>query len=57
MSDKIGVAFSEASTWRGIIYILMAFGLNIAPELQEAIVSAGLGVAGILGVFFKRKDP
>ena len=39
----------EASTWRGIILVLTAVGVPIAPELQTTIVSAGLGLAGLLG--------
>lgn len=40
----------EPSTWRGAILFLTAIGVPIAPELQTAIVSAGLGIAGLLGV-------
>jgi hypothetical protein len=40
----------EPSTWRGAILFLTAIGVPIAPELQTAIVSAGLGIAGLIGV-------
>jgi hypothetical protein len=40
----------EASTWRGITLFLTALGVPLAPQLAEAIVTAGLGVAGLLGV-------
>jgi hypothetical protein len=40
----------EASTWRGITLFLTALGVPLAPQLAEAIVAAGLGVAGLLGV-------
>jgi hypothetical protein len=40
----------EPSTWRGAILFLTAIGVPIAPQLSEAIVSAGLGVAGLVGV-------
>ena len=40
----------EPSTWRGTILFLTAIGVPIAPQLSEAIVSAGLGVAGLVGV-------
>jgi hypothetical protein len=43
----------EPSTWRGFILFLTAIGVPIAPELQTAIVSAGLGVAGLIGVISK----
>lgn len=45
----------EASTWRGIALTLTALGLRIAPELQEAIIAAGVGVAGIIGCAFPDK--
>jgi len=40
----------EPSTWRGAILFLTAIGVPVAPQLAEAIVSAGLGVAGLVGV-------
>lgn len=54
MIDKIGVAFSEVSTWRGIVMILTAAGIQLDPDQQAAIISLGLAVAGVLGLFFKR---
>ena len=53
--DKVGVALGEASTWRGIIFILTAVGVQLDPDQQAAIISAGLAMSGLLGVFFKRK--
>ncbi len=41
----------EASTWRGIILILTAVGVPVAPAMAEAIVSVGLALAGAVGVF------
>lgn len=40
----------EPSTWRGAILFLTAIGVPIAPQLAEAIVTAGLGIAGLVGV-------
>jgi hypothetical protein len=40
----------EPSTWRGAILFLTAIGVPIAPAMTEAIVSAGLGLAGLIGV-------
>ena len=42
----------EASTWRGIVLLLTAFGVQVAPEVQEAVISAGIAVAGAVGVLF-----
>ena len=43
--------FKEASTWRGIVAIATALGVTLSPEQVSAIVAAGLGVAGLVGVF------
>jgi hypothetical protein len=40
----------EPSTWRGAILFLTAIGVPIAPQLAESIVTAGLGIAGLVGV-------
>jgi hypothetical protein len=40
----------EPSTWRGAILFLTAIGVPIAPAMSEAIVTAGLGIAGLLGI-------
>ena len=40
----------EPSTWRGAILFLTAIGVPIAPQLADAIVTAGLGIAGLVGV-------
>ena len=42
----------EASTWRGIALLLTAFGVQVAPEVQEAVITAGIAVAGAVGVMF-----
>lgn len=57
MIDRIGIAFGEASTWRGIIMLLTAVGLQIDPAQQTAIIQAGLAIVGLISVFFKRKTP
>ena len=43
----------EPSTWRGAVFLLTSLGLNIAPELSNAILTAGVAVAGLLGVVTK----
>lgn len=40
----------EPSTWRGLILVLTAVGIPVAPALSEAIVTFGLGLAGLIGV-------
>lgn len=40
----------EPSTWRGVIMLLTAIGVPIAPAMADAIVAAGLAIAGLIGV-------
>jgi hypothetical protein len=40
----------EPSTWRGAILFLTAIGVPIAPQMADAIVTAGLGIAGLVGM-------
>lgn len=40
----------EPSTWRGLILVLTALGVPVAPEMANAIVSVGLALAGLIGV-------
>ena len=49
MKDYLIARAKEPSTWRGIILLLTAAGVPIAPEMQTAIISAGLALAGISG--------
>ena len=39
----------EASTWRGVILVATAFGARWSPESQAAIITAGVGAAGVVG--------
>ncbi|MFC5353566.1 hypothetical protein [Azospirillum himalayense] len=39
---------SEPSTWRGFVLIATALGLKLAPDMQEAIIAAGVAVAGLI---------
>lgn len=54
---QFGIAINEPSTWRGIVYLLTAVGIQISPELQGAIVTAGLSVASVIGIFVKDSKP
>ena len=54
MKDRLGIALGEASTWRGLVFIVTALGLRLEPEQQDAIVAAGLAIAGLIGVFWQR---
>jgi hypothetical protein len=45
----------EPSTWRGLVWLLTVFGVALKPDQVEAIILAGMALAGLLGVFLK--DP
>lgn len=51
MRDYILQRVKEPSTWRGAILFLAAIGVPIAPQMADAIVTAGLGIAGLVGMF------
>jgi len=46
---------AEASTWRGFVYLLTALGLSLGAAQTEAIITAGLALSGVIGVFFADK--
>lgn len=41
----------EPSSWRGIVWLLTVAGISLKPDQVEAIVVAGMAIAGLLGVF------
>jgi hypothetical protein len=43
---------SEPSTFRGITLALTGVGVYVRPEIAAAVTSIGLGVAGLIGIFF-----
>ena len=50
MKDYLLERLREPSTWRGIIMLLTAIGVPVAPAMADAIISVGLAVAGLIGV-------
>ena len=44
---------SENSTWRGIILVATALGVQLEPELQNHIVAGGLALVGLINVIRK----
>lgn len=57
MKDYILQRLTEPSTWRGIILILTSAGVGIEPAMADAIISAGIGLAGVIGVVTADKKP
>lgn len=49
MKDYILDRAKEPSSWRGLIYLLTAAGIPIAPELANSIIAVGLALAGLIG--------
>lgn len=43
----------ERSTWLGVISFFVATGLTIAPDLKEAIVTAGVALVGVVSIITK----
>lgn len=41
----------EPSTMRGLVWLATVAGLSLRPDQAEAIVTAGMALAGLLGVF------
>lgn len=41
----------EPSTWRGLALIGTVAGINLNPEQINTIVSFGLSLSGLIGVF------
>ena len=50
MKHYIIARVKEPSTWRGFILLLTAMGVPVAPHMAEAVVTAGLGLAGLVGM-------
>ena len=49
MKPYILARMKEPSTWRGLTLLLTALGVPLAPGLSDAIIAAGLGIAGLIG--------
>lgn len=47
---------AEASTWKGMLAIATATGVQIAPELQDAILGTGLALIGLIQVLIDRNE-
>jgi hypothetical protein len=53
--DTILARLSENSTWRGLLLVATAVGVKLEPDLQNAILAAGLGLVGLINVLRKGK--
>jgi hypothetical protein len=55
MKEYIHDRLQEPSTWRGMVLICTAFGVPIAPQMAEAIITIGLALSGGIGVLTSDK--
>lgn len=51
--NHIAARLSESSTWRGLILLASSAGIAIDPDQSGAIITAGLGLVGLINVFRK----
>ena len=49
--SKLWEKLKEASTWRGIVWIITAGGVVLSDLQIEAIISAGVALTGLIEVF------
>ena len=47
----------ERSTWLGLTGLLTAVGVGLEPDQAEAIVTAGVALAGVIAMLTKDKAP
>jgi hypothetical protein len=45
----------EPSTWRGLVSLATLFGLKLAPDQSDAILTAGVSVYSAINIFRKEK--
>ena len=57
MKSYLLARLQEPSTWRGLVLIATACGTALSPDQQEAIVTAGLLVAGLIGAASPDQSP
>lgn len=47
---RLVTTLRQESTWRGIIALATAGGVQIAPELQTHIIAIGLSLIGLINI-------
>jgi hypothetical protein len=53
--DTLLARLSCNHTWRGLLLVATAVGVKLEPDLQNAILAAGLGLVGLINVLRKGK--
>lgn len=50
MNGYLLARLREPSTWRGLVMLLAAAGVPLAPEMANVVISVGMALAGLIGV-------
>ncbi len=45
----------EPSTWRGLVSLATLFGLKVAPDQADAILTAGVSIYSAVNIFRREK--
>jgi hypothetical protein len=45
----------EPSTWRGLVSLATLFGLKIAPDQADAVLTAGVSLYSAINIFRREK--
>lgn len=43
---------TERSTWQGAVALVTALGVNLSPDLTNAIIAFGVAAVGLIHVLF-----
>ena len=57
MKEYLLARARERSSWRGLVLIATALGAHWSPESQEAIITGGIAIAGMLGALLPDTTP
>jgi len=57
VKDWLIARLKEPSTYRGLVWLLTACGISLAPDVWESITAVGMAIAGLLGVILKEPLP
>lgn len=48
--------FKHASTWKGLIGLVTAFGVVLSPEMAEKLIAFGMAGVGFIQVFIDDRN-
>lgn len=56
MLEWLYARLKEPTTYAGLVTILTAAGVTLAPELKEAIITAGVSIGGLIAIIMQEKQ-